>query len=731
MFTFRTYTLTTLVVASLTALGQNVPPDTTTMQTTLSEVVVEGASRGLSVSSVALEKREIINSIGLRKMACCTLAESFENSAGVSVDYSDAISGARQIKLLGLAGAYTQFLDESRPFMGGLVSPYALDFTPGDWLRSIQVSKGVGSVTAGHEAIAGQINLDFRKPTDDERLHVNFYLDDMLRPEVNLSSAISLNKDRTLSTIVMAHGSIDTDWREMKAMDRDGDNFRDLPSRRQISVANRWAWITPSGIQLRWGAKFTTERRNGGQIHDSYKRGDWRDFFQNLIAREYFQETDLYRYRSRIRNRDVGAYVKLAVPLNHVVADSSGNDLQDNIALIADWNNFNTRSSFGLNQYNARENTFSLAIRMDHYFSRAHSLAVGLQGKLSAQRGRTTKAGIYERLTYAGGIGYSFWYQQLTDSINEREAGLYAEWTYKREDRFTLVAGLRADYNDMVKKVYLTPRMHLKWNITPKTILRASAGTGYRTPRVLIEHLGVFANGYPFYEFTQTGPIDSRVRLEHALTAGGSLTQRFKLGSDRNASISLDYFHTHFFRSIFILQEPYGYTNNIFSERDAVFSNTWQLDFNWTPFTRFEIFATARYTQSKLRIPLIDGGSYTISRPLTSRFKGVLNLSYATRFRVWVFDFTAQLNGPARVSGQGKNGLGSYNSPTYAQLFAQVTRKINKAEVYLGCENITDYRQKHAIIGADAPFHDTFNATNVWGPLMGRKFYIGVRWNLY
>ena len=218
-----------LAVMSLCAGAQNkvAGNDSTTMNTTLSEVVVQGNQRGNYLSRNAVEKREMITVTGLKKMACCTLAESFENSATVSVGYSDAVSGTRQIKMLGLAGVYTQFLDESRPTMRGLVSPYALNYTPGDWLQSIQVSKGVTSVTTGHDAITGQINLEYRKPTDDERLHINFYLDDMLRPELNLSSAIHFNKEKTLSTIIMAHGSLDTDWREMGAMDRNHDGFRD------------------------------------------------------------------------------------------------------------------------------------------------------------------------------------------------------------------------------------------------------------------------------------------------------------------------------------------------------------------------------------------------------------------------------------------------------------------------------------------------------------------------
>ena len=186
-------------------------------------VVVEG-SLGNYIRQDGLLKSENISFAGLCKMACCSLAESFENSASVTVGFSDAISGARQIKMLGLAGTYTQILDENRTIMRGLSAPYGLSYTPGMWLSSIQVSKGITSVTGGHEAITGQINLEHRKPTDEERMFLNVYLDTHLKPEVNLSTALPVTKDKRLSTVILAHASMDT-----MEHDANDDGFRDMP----------------------------------------------------------------------------------------------------------------------------------------------------------------------------------------------------------------------------------------------------------------------------------------------------------------------------------------------------------------------------------------------------------------------------------------------------------------------------------------------------------------------
>ena len=126
-----------------------------------------------------------------------------------------------------------------------------------------------------------------------------------------------------------------------------------------------------------------------------------------------------------------------------------------------------------------------------------------------------------------------------------------------------------------------------------------------------------------------------------------------------------------------------------------------------------------------------DGGRVQVERPLVSRYKALLNIQYATRFRRWTFDATAQLNGPMRLPSQTGDPTETELSPKYPVFFAQVSRKIKKLDLYLGCENIGNYKQEHPILAADQPFSTAFNSSVVWGPLMGRKFYIGLRWNLY
>lgn len=672
----------------------------------LEDVVVEGNLSGNFVKRDGIVKNEMISFAGLCKMACCNLAESFENSASVTVGYSDAISGARQIKMLGLAGTYTQILDENRPIMRGLSAPYGLSYTPGMWLNSIQVSKGVASVTAGHEAITGQINLEHRKPTDDERLFVNLYLDDELRPEANISTAFPVSKNKKLSSVILLHGSMDTDVRKM---DHNDDGFRDLPLADQLNIANKWLYAADNGTQIRWGWKFVQENRLGGML-------DYKNSMRDEMREKWDQPGTLYG--SKIRNRGANGYFKIGMPVGPSVYDPDEKDeMRSNLAFVADFDHFNENAYFGLNDYKGNENALAMNLMYNHYFTYRSSLIVGAQAQLQYYRESLANNTPWIE---AEKLPYDF-------DRSEQEVGAYAEYTYAIKDKFSIVAGVRGDYNAFYDKFFVTPRGHIRWNITPSTTLRGSAGLGYRSTNVITDNIGILATGREIV----IPDFDGFNRLEKALTVGGSLTQTFGLVSADDATLSFDYFRTQFYNSVIADQEMYADKIMLYNSDKHSYTDTYQIDFSWTPVERFDIFATFRYTNSEMTIDRPDGTTARVERPLVSQYKTLLNIQYATKFRRWVFDATAQLNGPARIPTQTGNLADDKYSPRYPMFFAQVSRKIGKFDIYVGCENIADYRQHDPILNADNPFSTGFNSMNVWGPLMGRKFYAGLRFNLY
>ena len=684
----------------------------------IDEVVIEGQQRGNYAKQGGITRQEQISFAGLCKMACCSLAESFENSAPVTVGYSDAISGARQIKMLGLAGTYTQILDENRPIMQGAGATYGLSYTPGMWLNSIQVSKGVASVTAGHEAITGQINLEHRKPTDDERFFLNLYFDSELRPEINISSAIPLLPDKSLSTVIMAHGSLDTATHDMNH-----DGFSDMPKSNQINFANKWLWQNSGGVQLRWGWKVVNENRLGGQM--GYSKDLYEEMVNNL-------ESNIYG--SAIHNRNINAYVKAGIPVGYerTFTGDPADAVQNNVAMIFDYDNYLTDSYFGRSKVDVLENTFRFNITYAHYFTQRSSLNAG--------------ASYYARMMddnyshFGSNDGY-VWSMKNNSSI--MEPGIFAEYTFQIEEKFSLVAGIRGDYAIVGDNYYIpnaknefivTPRAHIRWSITPRTTLRASAGLGSRRQNLVTDNIWMMTTSREILDLNR---LDDD--MEKALTVGGSISQTFPLAGDDMATISFDYFRTQFFNTMIFDQETANNTIAIYNSHERSFTDNYQVDFNWTPFRGFDLFATFRYTNAKITLEQENGEKVLVERPLTSRYKGLVNIQYAVGR--WVFDATAQLNGPVRLpelTGDLVSATENPNlSPVYPMFFAQVSYKVSNLTLYLGCENIANYMQGHnghgqaPILGGDAPYNPGFNSSAVWGPLMGRKFYIGLRLNIY
>ena len=683
----------------------------------IDEVVIEGQQRGNYAKQGGITRQEQISFAGLCKMACCSLAESFENSASVTVGYSDAISGARQIKMLGLAGTYTQILDENRPIMQGAGATYGLSYTPGMWLNSIQVSKGVASVTAGHEAITGQINLEHRKPTDDERFFLNVYFDSELRPEINMSSAIPLTPDKSLSTVIMAHGSLDTASHDMNE-----DGFSDMPKANQINVANKWLWQNKDGVQLRWGWKVVNENRLGGQM--GYNKDLYEEMVSNL-------ESNIYG--SAIHNRNINAYVKAGIPVGYerTFTGDPADAVQNNVAMVFDYDNYVTDSYFGRSTIDVKENTFRFNATYAHYFTQRSSLNAG--------------ASFYARMmndvySHFGSNDGHVW--GLNNNSTLMEPGVFAEYTYQIEDKFSLVAGIRGDYAMVGDNYYIanaknelivTPRAHIRWSITPRTTLRASAGMGSRRQNLVTDNIWMMTTSR---EILNLDGLNND--MEQALTVGGSLSQTFPLAGDDMATISFDYFRSQFFNTMVFDQETADNTILIYNSKGKSFTDNYQVDFNWTPFRGFDLFATFRYTNAKITLER-DGEEVLVERPLTSRYKGLINIQYAVGR--WVFDATAQLNGPVRlpeldgdlVKAQENPSL----SPIYPMFFAQVSYKISNLTLYAGCENIANYMQgvkghgQAPILGGTTPYDPGFNSSAVWGPLMGRKFYVGLRLNIY
>lgn len=642
----------------------------------LNAVKVLGVQSGTLLSKTTSLKTEVITAAGLCKMACCNLAESFENSASVTVGYSDAITGARQIRLLGLNGSYTQMLDENRPAMRGLAAPFGLSYVPGQWLESIQIAKGPSSVVNGLEAITGQINLEHRKPTDEKPLFINLFLADNMRTEANVASSLQLNEK--WSTVLLGHISNDP-----QGHDGNHDGFRDEPVASQINFSNRWLYAPADGIQLRFGFRALKDDRLGGQ--SQFKKGD------DHLTSQY--------WGSRVKNSGLNSYVKLGIPLN---ADNSMN-----IAGVVDYTWHDIDGIFGRKEYTGTQNSLFVNFIFQNEINENHKIIAGISG-------------IYDKYDeylhdyyFVGNNGVA---EDKPLPSKHKMAGVYAEYTYTGGEKITVVTGLRLDrYSNY--GYFLAPRLNVKYSMLEDLVLRANIGRGVRKSNVISDNLGILSTGRQIV-------IDPGLDIEDAWTYGANLTGYFHLGEGEKSTLSFEYFRTDFSSQIIVDQERDFSKVWIYNLDGKSFTNNWQVDFTSEPIKRFKILATMRFTDAKAELE----GQGLVERPLTSRYKGVLNLQYATSMNKWTFDFTAQLNGPSKMPSFISD---MDESPRYGVLFAQVTKRFKDLDVYIGGENLTGYRQKHPILNSENPFSTGFNSSAIWGPLMGVRLYAGLRFTIW
>ena len=542
-------------------------------------------------------RTEVISSAGLRKMACCNLAESFENSASVTVGYSDAVTGARQIRLLGLSGVYTQMLDENRPSMRGIAAPFGLSYVPGQWLESIQVSKGLSTVVNGVESITGQINTEYRKPTDEKPLFVNFSTMNDTKTDFNIASSLQMGE--SWSTVILGHVS-----GNFKTFDHNHDGFRDDPEMLQFNVANRWLYYGPTGIQVRFGLRALQDRREGGQEgydHDTYK---------------LFPDSP---WGSDILNRSLNAYVKAGIPLSE--------DNSRNIAFVADYTLTDMDMWSGASKYMGTQNFGFFNVLLQNEFSDSHKLTVSLGGTADFYNENLTRR-VFAQTLEPG--------RSLTE---EYAVGLGGEYTFHAGEKFSSIVGLRADWFNG-EGLKFTPRLTLKYSPYEALVLRANAGRGLRRALPLIDNIGVFSTGKSF------SGIYGRHLLEDAWTFGGNATFYLPFGASSNTYIGLDFFSTVFNEQMVADYEHLLNTIDFYAlDGRRSFTRSYQADFNVEPFRRFTVTTTFRYTDARIEL---EGRGLT-EKPLTSRYKGVLNLQYATNLNKWVFDFTASVNGKSRV----------------------------------------------------------------------------------
>jgi len=657
--------------------------DTIQKKKTLTEVSVRSRAEGMSRLGGAENGTKMGREV-LFRAACCNLGESFVANPSVDVNYSDAAVGARQIKLLGLSGQYVQMLIENLPTLGGAAKPYELGYVPGAWMNSISVSKGASSVKQGFQSITGQIDVEYLKPDREPGVSVNLFADSRLKTEANVVASLRMNSH--LSTELLVHG--EKDWLHHD-MNRDG--WHDSPAIGQLNMQNRWKYVNGRYI-FHGGIGVLREEREGGQMASALspaETGMRRDGGEEPFA----VPLDADRYE---------AYMKHAVLLDY--------EHNTNIALMATASTHKLDGDFGRRTYSARHNDLYSRLIFEHDFNERHQLSAGASLIVQGLDERVNPVRHREDMNDA---------TLLVDKKTETVPGLYAEYTYKPSHRLTVMAGLRADRSNLYG-AFVTPRLHLKWMVSDLLTLRASTGKGYRSPHAWAENHYLLASGR---QVTVADALD----MEEAWNSGVSAAFYIPVG-EQTLKLNAEYYYTDFQQQVVVDYDTDPSRISIVMLDGKSFSHTMQVDGSIDFDEELELTAAFRYNDVRCTY-----GGQLMEKPLTSRYKGLLTVAWKPYMGLWQVDVTLQLNGGGRMPKPYllADGSPSWDErfPAYPQLNMQVTRRFRHVTVYVGGENLTNYRQPVPVVDASNPWSTTFEPTMVWGPVHGIMGYAGVRMN--
>lgn len=631
--------------------------------------------------ATALDKKQVglvynIDSKELLKAACCNLSESFETNATVDVAFSNAVTGTKQLRMLGLDQKYTALTKELLPEIRGLASAYGLNFIPGRWIGGIQLTKGGSTVTNGYESITGQINTELLKYKDRNETSINFFADNNARLETNITQVSKLNNHWSQSILIHGNGTF-------RKADHNSDGFLDQPTGNQMNFAYllHFSDLENSGWGSQFGINFLKDERFAGQM----------DFNKNKAQSEqsaYGVGIDIGRFQ--VWNKT--GYISKNKPYR-------------SIGWMNQYTYHQQDSFFGLRNYEGKQNTYySNLIYEDIFGNTNHKYKVGASFLYDEYRE------IY-----------------LLDNYKRAENvfGMFGEYTLSGE-KYTLVAGARVDFHNLAGTQFL-PRLNFKYDITPKTIVRLSAGKGFRTANIFAESQQYFASNRAIEIRGNNGKIYG-LNPEIAWNYGVSLQQEFRFLGKKSSFVA-DFFRTDFQNEVIVDLDASARKILLYNLDGKSYANSLQMQWDLSPIKNLELRLAYKYYDVKAQY--ISGMKEI---PFVAKHRGFVNIGYTTKKEnngsFWSFDTTLNFVGKQRIPSTSENPsehrMDDY-SKSYSTINAQISRNLNdKMRLYMGGENLTSIRQKMPIIDAKNPFGTYFDASMIYAPIMPMNVYLGV-----
>jgi outer membrane receptor for ferrienterochelin and colicins len=648
-------------------------------QEDLDEVKITKKQKGIKKSYTLTSNTSVITSKELLKAACCNLAESFETNPSIDVNFSDALTGTKQIKMLGLTSPYLMITEENIPSVRGASQAYGLSFTPGTWIESVQITKGAGSVVNGYESISGQINTELLKPLGDVPFFLNLYGSTDSRFELNTHFNKKLSDK--WATSLFLHGNA-----RVAKNDMNKDGFLDNPLGKQINILNRYQYYNPeSGLVSFINFRYMNDKKQ---------------------TRELDFDKDRHRGTTQFWGSEINTdRLDVSTKIGYVFPDMP----YQSIGFQNAFNSHNQESYFGLREYNIKQNSYYSNLIFNSIISNTmHKFTTGL----------------------------NFSYDQYQEFVNtadysrtDNSVGAFFEYTYDNNDNFSLILGGRVDNHNRLG-FFATPRLHLRYNPWEMGVLRFSAGRGKRSANIFAENQQLFASSRNFSILDNSGKIYG-LNPEIAWNYGVSFSQKFRI-FNKNAEAGFDLYRTDFQNQavVDVMQSPQEVL--FYNLKGNSFANSLQVEFNLELIHDLNLRTAYKYYD--IETDYLRGA---FQRPLQAKHRFLANLEYETHAeneKFWKFDYTFNWNGqqqlPYTASNPATDQFPEF-SHSYAVMNLQVTRVFSSVfEIYAGAENLGNYRQERAILGAENPFGSNFDASVAYAPIFGQMFYAGLRFKI-
>ena len=652
----------------------------------LDAITVEGWRPTTSIDNISNINLVTMNEKELFKAACCNLSESFETNPSVDVAFTDAITGTKQIQMLGLSGPNTMISLENMPGVRGLASSQGIQFIPGTWINSIQVTKGTGSVVNGYESIAGQINVELKKPQESDKLYLNGYVNNSGRMEAN--AIITAQTGKKWATTFLLHGSA----RPLE-MDQNDDSFLDFPTGAQTNFINRWVYNSGKGLLIQFSLKYLNDSKKGGQTNfnpDEDKFTENRYGLEIGTKRKEFVGKVGYNFMGK-PYQSVGFQISLT--------------------------NHKHNSYYGFNVHDAQQKSiYANLIYQSIIGSTAHKFKTGVSFMAD---------NVNEEFKQLYGVGL-----KPVFNFDRREVvpGAFIEYEFNNSKKFSMTTGARMDYHNLFGVLFV-PRLHAKYNITDMSTLRLNAGRGIRLANILAENSGFMVSSRTLNLANKQTTQAYGFNPDKAWNYGISFTQDFSLNY-RPGTFSMDYYYTHFENQVVADYDHNVHEVTFFGLDGKSFSHSWQMQLDYQPVRRFDVRLAYRWLNVQT-----DYLSGRLNRPLIPKKRAFVNLAYETKSK-WKFDLTGQWIGEQRVPNTSTNPsdyqLPNFSDP-YFQVASQITKDFGKHwSAYVGVENLTNFKLNSPILAANDLYvnYPFFDASMVWGPVFGRMWYSGFRYRI-